>query len=62
MKLETALVRTFKKIERMMEKEEDSTRINRFYSLIHHYEKLNDRYIQARGCAFNPVRYQEQRE
>ena len=55
-KLETQLIRTFKKIERMMNNGSDAQHITRFYSLVHHFEKLNDRYIKAYGFSYNPNR------
>lgn len=54
-RLETELLRTWRKINRMMDKGSDASRIKRFYSLLRHFEKLNDRHISAYGCAYNPM-------
>jgi hypothetical protein len=55
-RLETQLKRTYHQIEKMMEEGSDASKITYFYSLVHCYEKLNDRYIKAYGHSFNPCR------
>lgn len=57
-KLETQLARTRRKIERMMEEGSDARRVTRFYSLVHQFEKLNDRYIKTYGHSYNPAESQ----
>jgi hypothetical protein len=54
-RLETELQRTYRKINRMMVKGSDAKRVRRFYSLVHHYEHLHERFLKVHGYVYNPT-------
>jgi len=54
-RLEKQLIRTYRAIERLMDRHQDTTRIKSFYRLIHRYETLHDRYVALHRRAYNPA-------